>query len=183
MNRSKELLERIEELENTLLKGFANIRKLMTKEEDLVDRINLLHGVSNSIKKNKPYEKIPANLKISQLGRLGEIAFQDYLHEILSDGAVIKWMNQGYESSKPYDFIVTIGNETYFIDVKTTRGEFESDLYLTKHELKFALEHPETYYIARLSQYENSNGNYKAGSFNVKILTFKEAIDLLKSNI
>lgn len=142
----------------------------------------LKSGISDKKMPNKICEKIGPNLPLDVLGRHGEIAYQNYLHEILDKSRCkIKWMNQGYESKKPYDFELTLGDHVYFIDVKATRGKFESEFYLSEREIEFAKKNRSNYFVARLSQFDNL-GRYKADSFNVTLLTLSQALELIKLN-
>lgn len=143
--------------------------------------LKLLRGIPSSLKANKVCHQIETGLPIEQLGRAGEIAFQNYLHEILdSSQCEIRWLNQGYESKKPYDFIVKIQTETFYIDVKTTRSDTKHKFFMSDQEIKFARNNKQNYFVARLSQYDNLR-RYKADSFNVKMLNLDQALKLINN--
>lgn len=154
--------------------------KVLSKLEGFDKNYNILmKGVPQSKKPSKVTPKIEANQSLEKLGREGEIAFQNYLHEILDPKyCSIKWMNQGYESKKPYDFEVTICGVIFYIDVKTTRGSQSTKYFISPQELKFVKEKLDNYMVARLSQFDDLR-RYKADSFNVKMISH---LDVIKSN-
>lgn len=156
------------------------VSKIVSKGKDFDANYRLLKiGLTSSRKPNKQCDKIPVNLNWEQLGRAGEIAYQNYLHEILDlNHCQIKWLNQGVESRKPYDFEVTICGEVFYIDVKTTRGNQGVAFYLSEAEIKFAKTVKNNYFVARLSQFDEYK-RYKADSFNVKMIDLPKALDLL----
>lgn len=140
-------------------------------------------GLTNSKRKNKDVPDVAANLTLEQLGREGEIAFWNYLNEILDmEVCTITWMNKVSESRKPFDFIVYICEVPIYVDVKCTRGNFHSEVYMSSYELDFAKRNSSNYFIARLYQWGNSkiDKKYKADSFNVKLLTCDQVIKQFK---
>lgn len=101
------------------------------------------------------YEKIKESCQNN--GRLGEEGLNEYLIKEKNSGNISSfiWLNEHYESYKPYDFEVTQNNysKTY-LDAKSTTYEFENPFYLSKSELKFSISNP--YHIYRLYDLKNS---------------------------
>lgn len=135
-------------------------------------------GVTNKKKPNKEYELVSTDLNLEQLGRAGEVAFWNYLHEILDmEVCSINWVNKMTESRKPYDFVVTICGVEIYVDVKCTRGRDSQAIFMSSYERAFALDNSERYFVARLYQWQDAkkDNKYKADSFNVKMFTFEQA--------
>lgn len=125
-----------------------------------------------------------ANATRNEVGYEGERSFNSYLLSVLDkDLCKVTWVNEIKESGKPYDFIVTLGNlHEYYIDVKSTKGSYDSSIYMTPRELDFSKGLGDKYYIARLYEGESDKGKFRAGAFNVKIVTVKDILSLLKIN-
>jgi hypothetical protein len=142
----------------------------------------LLNGVCKSLlDSNKTYSSVCQNT-INEIGSIGESLYNSYLIDILDtdmEDISIDWVNEDAESGKPYDFKISIGNETFYIDVKSTKGKSENDIHMSKREYKFALNEP-NYYIARLYEWETDRGKLRAGNFNVKVLNLYSVLHLLK---
>lgn len=139
-------------------------------------------GISTLKKPNKSVPKVPADLTLEQLGREGEVAFWNYLHEVLDkEVCKINWVNKMTESRKPYDFIINICGNDIFVDVKCTRSKFNQELYLSSAERIFASDNSDRYFVARLYQWNSdSDKKYKADSFNVKLLTYDQTVKTFK---
>lgn len=180
------LIESYELSINLIKKEVSRLRKLLTpvlqfkiKDHEINYKL-LSKGLTNSKKPSKNVEKVEASSNLDKIGRAGEIAFQNYLHEILDlKFCSINWVNKVYETKKPYDFEVTIGDKIFYIDVKTTRGSQTTPFYLSGPELKFAKSKKEYYLVARLSQFDELN-RYKADSFNVRMIETSKLDGLLK---
>lgn len=132
-------------------------------------RSALINGVSKShvIDKIKPEFKDLGSMNISDIGRYGERSYYNYLNSILDHRvSSITWVNKEEEKGLPYDFIVSIDSEEFYIDVKSTRGSLYSAIYISNSELSFS-KTVDNYLIARLYDIGSSRGKYKAGDFNV----------------
>lgn len=153
-----------------------------TKVVQLKEKINikrLLNGVLKDF--TTPIESISVGeYTRNKVGEAGEDMFYEYLNLILDDSVCeIFWMNKRSESGEPYDFIVKIGLETFYIDVKATKGPHSNDVYMSNRELEFSKKIP-NYYIARLYEWETDKGKLRAGNFNVKVQPFSDLQHLIK---
>jgi hypothetical protein len=156
---------------------------IKSKDPEFEKNLKLLRiGVTALKKPNKLVPKVPADLTLEQLGRQGEIAFWNYLHEILDTKVCsINWVNKMNETRKPFDFIITICGVEIYIDVKCTRSNFKQQLFLSSQERLFAASNSDRYFVARLYQFDSkADKRYKADSFNVKLLTYDQTIKQFK---
>lgn len=161
------------------LEAFLPDRELYQKRyEENYDKFT--KGVSLKELPNKELEGLGNSLTIDEIGRLGEQSYYEYLIEILDlDFCEVTWMNEKIESNKSFDFLVKIGKATFYVDVKTTRGNQDNKLYLSKSEIRFAKFRKPNYFVARLSMWDELN-RYRAGHFNVKMLHIDKALELTK---
>ncbi len=92
-------------------------------------------GDSKHIYKSKDLEK--ASNMFKQIGRDGEELINNYLEkEKLSKRiSSYKWVNKSAETGFPYDFII---NDSLFVDVKSTRFDFDQYLFYSNLEIDFA---------------------------------------------
>jgi len=49
--------------------------------------------------------------------------------------------------------------KTKYIEVKTTKGNFDTTFYITRNELEWSKKHPEEYYLYRLFQFKDSTSS------------------------
>lgn len=98
---------------------------------------------SQGIRSNRTYRRVDidrANELFRQTGKIGEELIFRYLSEqkVKSKIKDFSWMNQSRESGLPYDFRITQNdNKERFVDVKTTRFNFESPLVFSSQETSF----------------------------------------------
>ncbi len=89
--------------------------------------------------KNKYREKDLENAErqYKQIGREGELLIAQYLEKekVAKRITSFEWKNKSSESGLPFDFII---NNTLFVDVKTTRFDFEQYLFYSNQEIDFA---------------------------------------------
>lgn len=88
--------------------------------------------------KYKDLEK--ADRLFKQIGKEGEQLIAEYLErqKLANQISSYRWMNNQRESGAPFDFIVNEGlADEYFVDVKSTRFDFEQYLYFSDDEIKF----------------------------------------------
>lgn len=142
--------------------------------------------LQNGIGKNKePLEyKSVLDCTRNEVGYEGEKSYNDYLNVILDTSFCgITWLNEEGEKGLPYDFLISIGNNPpYYVDVKATKGRFDSPIFMSRRELNFAMENKESYYVARLFERETDKGKYRAGSFNVEFVNINAIMNLVKIN-
>ncbi len=138
---------------------------------------SILYFVENYFCKNEQVFKKELNhnfiisntkqLSNEELGLRGEVAYNLYLNKFINDDKWKKnsseeltgwcniiWNNKESESFMPYDFSITLNDDEFFVDVKTTRKSEDSIFYITINELEKILANPSKYIIARLTYIE-----------------------------
>lgn len=96
-----------------------------------------------------------AKALFDEIGRKGEKLVAEYLEKQKSDGIISSfvWMNSNTESGNPFDFIIdkNLSTELY-VDVKSTRFNFNQYLYFSDEEVKFInnLNNDESYSVYRV---------------------------------
>ena len=97
-----------------------------------------------------------AKRNMERTGAEGEALVDAYLLDTQNEGGDFQhdWVSST-NAIAPYDFLCTatggdMGNSTYRIDVKTTRGPFEGDFHLSLGEVKEAASGTSPYYIWRV---------------------------------
>jgi len=123
-------------------------------------------------KLNSPHKFVLSNTKEltnEELGKRAEIAFSLYLNNNFTGShwrensnsefrsyLEVNWNNKENESYLPYDFLINLNTEKYYIDVKATRKTEESVFYVSINELVQILKDPKIYYIARFTLIEEN---------------------------
>lgn len=94
-------------------------------------------GDLKHVYKRKDIEK--AEMLFRETGKLGEELVEKYLENEKKNGRIqsFLWENKSRESGLPYDFII---NDKQFIDVKSTRFEFNQYIYFSNAEIDFVTE-------------------------------------------
>ena len=93
------------------------------------------------------------NLSRYEIGRLGEYSFYKHLDYMFINKKIkyFKWLNKTKESNKPYDFIVIHNNNhKKYLEVKTTKKNFENSIFFTHNELEFLYNSYHDYEIIRI---------------------------------
>lgn len=99
-----------------------------------------------------------------EAGDKGEEWIRGRLEEMLDAGALIdyKWVSSEEDAVAPYDFRVTpTGEEEFFMDVKSTDGDFSSQLVMSYAELLEAAYGPTPYRLCRVWGVSTSTPSYR----------------------
>jgi hypothetical protein len=127
-----------------------------TAKDYLLKRINFLSiNVQKDIEvsslmgdaRNK-YRKIDlenAERQYAQIGKDGEALVAQYLDKEKTAKRItsFEWKNKSSESGLPYDFII---DNALFVDVKSTKFDFEQFLFYSNQEIDFAASQDKTTY-------------------------------------
>jgi len=109
---------------------------------------------------HKTFKKYKKNIDI--LGFQGE----KYIYEMLkkekedNPNTIITWNNQREESSKPFDILLKIGDEEYYIEVKTSIND-KTAFTVTERELNFALQHKDQYTLYHIINFNSDKMAYR----------------------
>lgn len=92
-------------------------------------------GDSKRIYKRKDIEN--AAKLFTQIGKEGEELIAQFLEKEKAAKRIksFVWENQSIESGLPYDFII---NDTLFVDVKSTKFDFDQYVFYSNQEIEFA---------------------------------------------
>jgi len=92
------------------------------------------------------------------------------------------WVSQENAYS-PYDFLVSKGNTNIFIEVKSTKGIFESEIHISLNQLQEISCDTKTYHIYRIFQIDEESKTAKlriaedVRNFAKEILNLFESLD------
>lgn len=131
------------------LENLVNTSRISYAEE-LEVTVQLEKEKSSTI---RPYNFTKAYERSLEIGRGGENLIAQYLDYQKSIGAIADycWMNRKDESGLPYDFsIKTLSNKDEYLEVKTTDYRFEQKMIFSHHEIAFAAEQRENYFVYRV---------------------------------
>lgn len=95
-----------------------------------------------------------AERQYKKIGSEGESLVAQYLEREKHANRIssFEWKNQSSESGLPFDFII---NNTLFVDVKSTRFDFEQYLFYSNQEIDFAIsQNKSTYAVYRVYDME-----------------------------
>lgn len=95
-----------------------------------------------------------AELQYKKIGKEGESLVAQYLEREKHANRIssFEWKNQSSESGLPFDFII---NNTLFVDVKSTRFDFEQYLFYSNQEIDFVMsQNKSTYAVYRVYDME-----------------------------
>ena len=84
----------------------------------------------------KPKDIENAERIFKEIGKTGEELIAQYLERKKKSGAIksYTWENKSRESGLPYDFVI---DNKQFVDVKSTRFDFEQFIYFSNTEIEF----------------------------------------------
>ncbi|WP_319758429.1 DUF3883 domain-containing protein [uncultured Sphaerochaeta sp.] len=114
-------------------------------ESAIIDTVaDTLHNFSKSSREQpriKGFDLVKAEEVLALIGRQGEIFVDHYLslqqsHNYISNYI---WQNRDKESGQPYDFrIESCEGNSIYLDVKSTRSEFDRKILFSNNEIEFA---------------------------------------------
>ena len=139
-------------------------------------------GDVNHLYKHMDIDKAAKQYK--DIGLQGERLVAAYLDRLKSTGSInsFLWENQSSESGLPFDFII---NDNIFIDVKSTRFDFNQYLFYSNQEIGFAAsQQPENYYVYRVYDMQaESNKLQICNNCMDYMQTINNPINALRANI
>ncbi len=118
-----------------LFQSKLNDTSLLVQKE-----IEIASQTGRNLKQYKYKDLEKANGLFKQIGKEGEQLIAEYLEKqkLANQISSYQWMNKQRESGAPFDFIVNEGlTDEHFVDVKSTRFDFEQYLYFSDDEIKF----------------------------------------------
>ena len=132
----------------------------------LQENIEVASQTGKQIRKYKKQDLEKANLLFKQVGYNGEQLIAEYLEKQKLVHAIssYRWMNANVESGAPFDFIIDEGLETEnFVDVKSTRFEFNQYLYYSDEEIAFvnSLKEDKKYSVYRVFDMDDSQNKFR----------------------
>jgi len=150
---------------------YATARKFFSKDKMVLDEVsatyneaknyllNRINFVSINVQKDIEVSSLTGNVKnkyrtidlenaerqYKQTGKDGEALIAEFLEKEKAANRInsFVWENKSSESGLPFDFII---NENLFIDVKSTRFDFNQYLFYSNQEIEFAASHDKSSY-------------------------------------
>ena len=107
----------------------------------------------------KNLEKAENEYRIT--GRIGEELINEYLdkEKALNHISSFIWENKSRESGKPYDFCI---DKKLFVDVKSTKYDFEQKLFFSSQEIDFVSKKKKNHYaVYRVYDLKNEQKKFK----------------------
>ena len=103
---------------------------------DVQKDIEVKSQIGDTARLYKPKDIENAERLFKETGKKGEELIAQYLDKEKKAGKIQSylWANQSKESGMPYDFII---DDKLFVDVKSTRFDFEQYLYFSDAEIDF----------------------------------------------
>lgn len=160
----------------------------------LQEDIEVASQTGKQIRKYKKQDIEKAKLLFKQVGYIGEQFIAEYLERQKLAHAIsnYRWMNVNLESGAPFDFIINEGLETEnFVDVKSTRFDFNQYLYYSDEEISFvySLKDDKKYSVYRVFDMDDSQKKFRictncmsyVSSVNADIIEFSCKIEKLQT--
>lgn len=139
-------------------------------------------GDINHLYKRMDIDKAAKQYK--DIGLKGEQLVAAYLDRLKNEGNINSyiWENQSSESGLPFDFII---NDKIFVDVKSTRFDFNQYLFYSNQEIGFAAsQNPENYFVYRVYDMQaESNKLQICNNCMDYMQTINNPINALRANI
>ena len=103
---------------------------------DVQKDIEVKSQIGDTLRLYKPKDIEKAERLFRETGKKGEELIAQYLDREMKADRIqsYQWVNQSKESGLPYDFII---DDKLFVDVKSTRFDFEQYLYFSDTEIDF----------------------------------------------
>lgn len=178
---------------STYIENFLNTSsKKIIKELEIETQIPGKLITENKIRK---YDVQKAKSIFTEIGQRGEEFIAEYFDKLQFKKQIKKytWANSSSESGFPYDFwYQDMLDNVIYLDVKTTKFNFEQKIIYSDKEINFALSRPRNYYnIYRVYDLTDNNANLRIckdcmshfNLINKNILTFQKSIENINTNI
>lgn len=145
--------------------------------------------------KIKKYDINRAQKLFTEIGNQGEEFIAEYFDKLKYEKQIINynWVNKSSESGYPYDFwYQDLSDNIIYLDVKTTKFDFNQRIVYSDKEISFALSKSNNYYnIYRVYNLTDNNADLRickncAIHFNLineNILAFKRDLNNINTNI
>lgn len=147
----------------TLLNKYRNHPSDYDEDEETIDENADLEDVvlggsqgSKNLRKSGRTvtpEKFQQNKEIMErIGHEGEKCVNAYLQKLKNEGKIgsFEWISK-QNAISPYDFLISLDGDTkIFLDVKSTAGEFERQIHISRSELELMSSDRERYDIYRI---------------------------------
>lgn len=153
---------------------------------DVQKDIEVKSQIGDKARIYKPKDIENAERLFGETGKKGEELIAQYLEKEKKFGHIqsYQWANQSRESGLPYDFII---NDKQFVDVKSTRFDFEQYLYFSDAEIEFVTRKDSlTYSVYRVFDMSTdvkklricNNCNNYMQNINTPILNIKKEMEV-----
>lgn len=129
-------------IENTIDFSTQNILKELEIETQIPGKLI-------TEKKIRKYDIQRAQSLFSAIGKMGEEFVAEYFNKLKFDNKIknYTWVNLSSESGYPYDFWYQDNfDNVIYLDVKTTKFNFEQKVIYSDKEINYALSKPKNYY-------------------------------------
>lgn len=131
----------------------------------LQEEIEVASQTGKQIQKYKEQDIEKANKLFKQVGYSGEQLIAQFLEKqkVAHTISNYRWMNVSVESGAPFDFIIDEGLETVnYVDVKSTRFDFNQYLYYSDEEISFIhnLKEDKKYSVYRVFDMDKSQKKF-----------------------
>ena len=139
------------------------VNKINQASLDIQKDIEIVAEVGDISKKYKAFDIEKAKRNLALIGKRGEELVNAHLERELSAQRIssFEWLNKSKESGLPYDFILNDhrANKQY-IDVKSTRFDFNQNIVFSSQEANFVNEMPcnESYSVYRIFSMNEADG-------------------------
>ena len=112
------------------------LKRINLVSVDVQKDIEVKSQIGDIARQYKPKDIENAERLFKETGKKGEELIAQYLDKEKKNGRIqsYQWANQSRESGLPYDFII---DDKQFVDVKSTRFDFEQFLYFSDTEIDF----------------------------------------------
>jgi len=146
-------------------------------------------------RKIRRYDIQRAQTIFTEIGKKGEVLVAEYFDKLKFENKIktYSWVNENSESGNPYDFCYQdLADNVIYLDVKTTKFDFEQRIVYSDREIDFALTRPKgCYNIYRVYNLcENSadlrickNCTSHFSSINENILDFQRKLMANESKV
>lgn len=167
-------------------KGYTNY-ELQLEVDNNTDETRLQIRVKKKITFEQAQKKRRENERI---GQIGEEYVNSYLHKLEDNGDIksVGWVSRA-DAYSPHDFFISKNNTDIFIEVKSTRGDFESEIHISLNQLKEMSYDTKTYHIYRIFNIDEVSKTAKlriaedVKNFAKEILKVFKSLEALKVDV
>jgi DNA-binding cell septation regulator SpoVG len=115
---------------------------------------------------------------------------KSYLRKLQGNGEIksFEWVSRD-DAYSPHDFLISKNNTDIFIEVKSTRGNFESEIHISLNQLKEMSYDTKTYHIYRIFNIDELSKTAKlriaedVKDFAKEILKVFKSLEALKVDV